>query len=165
MAAVSASITLLLTDLMLRLPESIWAIAAPDATLIAEATRVVDATAMTITGTGIETENVTVIALRAAKTETVVIGTRIGTGVTEGARAVNRLNALNARKGVTLAALVGRAQPVNVTVINPKSWRCSAIDSPVSGSKSLSFSSYQVSSPPFTVLYQDFKLKLFRQLA
>ena len=162
MAAVSASTTLLLTDPMLQLLESTWAIVDPDVTLIvAEASGI--ATAM-ITGTGIGTETVTVIALRVATTGTVVIETRIETGATEGALAVIRLPAGGE---APLPALVGPARdvPVNVVIaINPKSWRYSAIDSP---SRDTSHYPFQVIKfrVPFTVLYQDFKLKLFRQLA
>jgi len=118
MAAVSASIILLLTEPMLRLPENIWAIADPDATLIVEATGTATV-AMTI-GTGTETVT-TVIALLAATTGTVVIGTRMGVGVAEGAPVAIPLNV---GEEVTLAALVGSAQlvPVNVTVINSKFW-------------------------------------------
>ena len=121
MAAVSASTILLLTEPMLRLPENIWAIAGLDATLIVEATGTATV-AMTITGTGIGTGIVTtVIVLLAATTGTVVIGTRMGAGVAEGAPVAIPLIV---GEEVTPAALVGPAQfvPVNVTVINSKSW-------------------------------------------
>lgn len=134
MAAVSASTSLLLTDPMLRPPESTWAIVALGATLIVEVTGIVNATVMTITGT----ENVTAIAPRAATTGTVVIGTRIGTGVTEGAPMAVLLIA---REEVILAALVGCPQGVLVNMINPKYWWYSPIDSP---SRDASHSRFQV---------------------
>lgn len=150
MAAVSASTTLLLTDLTLRPPESTWDTAAPDGILIVEATRTVNviATAMT-TGTGIGRETVTVIALRVATTGIVVTGTRRGTGVIEGAPVATP--PIAGREEATLAAQLGVAPAVlanmTVTVINPGILVvfCHRLPSP--GCKSLSFSSYQVSRP------------------
>ena len=148
---------------MPRLPESTWAIVAPDAILTVGATGIVNVATTIITGTGIGTENATVIGLPAATTETVVKENRIGTGVTEGAPVAIPLTV--GIKG-TLTALPGRAQHVlgNVAVIDPKSWRYSVIDSP---SRDASHCRFQVIKfrVHFTVLYQDFKLKLFRQLA
>jgi len=119
MAAVSASTSLLLTDPTLRLPESTWVIAAPDAIPIVETTGIVNvtATAMTTVGTGIE-ETVTVIVPRVATTGTVVIETRIGIGVIGGAPVVPRLIA--GGEEATLVARLGGAPDVIVTVINPK---------------------------------------------
>jgi hypothetical protein len=53
---------------------------------------------------------------------------------------------------------------MNASVISPKSWWYSAIDSL---SRDASHCRFQVIKfrDPFIVLYQDFKLKLFRQLA
>ena len=115
MAAVSASTSLLLTDLMLQLQESIWDIAVPDAIPTVEATGIVNATAMII---GTEIETVTVIVLHVATTGTVVTETRIGIGVIGGAPVVTHLIA--GGEEATLVARLGGAPDVIVTVINPK---------------------------------------------
>jgi len=160
MAAVFASTSLLLTDLTPRLPESIWDIADPGAIPTVEVTGIVNATATAMNSQGTEIETVTVIVPRVATTGTVVTGTRIGIGVIGGAPVAIHLSA--GGEEATLVARPGGAPDVIVTVINPKILVVFCHRLPVLGCKSLSFSSYQVSRP-FTVLYQDFKLKLFRQ--
>ena len=161
MAVASASTTLLLTDPMLLLPENTWDTAVPDAIPTVGATGIVSATGMTTPGIGIGI--VIVIVLRVATTETVVTGTWIGTGVIEGAPVATLPNA--GREEVILAARLGEAPDVlanvSATVINlvvfcqtPRLWDASHCR-------------FQVIKfrDPFIVLYQDFKLKLFRQLA
>jgi len=152
---------------MLRLPESTWDIAGPDAIPIAEVTGTVNATAMTTTG--IEIESVTAIVLRVVTTGTVATETRVGTGVIEGAPVATRPTA--GREEATLAARPGEAPDVlvnvnvTVTMINPKILVVFCHGLPVP--RDTSHCRFQVIKfrDPFTVLYQDFKLKLFRQLA
>jgi len=148
MAVASASTTLLLTDLMLQLPESTWDTAGLDAIPIVEVTGTVNATVMTITG--IETENATAIVLHVAMTGTVATETRVGTGVIEGAPVAILPTA--GREEATPAARPGEAPDVlvnvTVTMINPKILVVFCHRLPVPpGYKSLSFSSYQVSRP------------------
>lgn len=147
MAVVSASTTLLLTDLMLRLPESTWDIAEPDAILTVGATGIVSATATTTTGIGIE--SVTATVLHAATTETVVTGTRIGTGVIGGAPVATL--PIARREEALLAARLGEAPDVLantiVTVIDPKILVVFCHRLPVSGMQVIVVSSYQVSRP------------------
>lgn len=168
MVVVSASTTLLLIDPTLRLPENTWVIAGLGAILTVEVTGVATATVMTTIGTGIGIETVTAIVPRAATTGIVVTEKRIGTGVIEGAPVATLQIA--GGEGATLAVRLGEALgvPVNaivVTAINPKILvvSCHRL-SPYLGCKSLSFQVVKFRDP-FTVLYQDFKLKLFRQLA
>jgi len=130
-----------------------------------EATGVVNATVTITTGTEIGIENVTAIVLPVVTTEIVVTGTRIGTGVIEGAPVLTL--PIAGRGEATLAARFWEAPDVlaNVIVINPKkSWWCSAIDSRLWDASHYPFQVVKFREP-FTVLYQDFKLKLFRQLA
>ena len=165
MAAASALITLLLTDPTLPLPESTWDIVALGAILIVEATGSATATAMTTIETGTGTETVTVIALPVVTTGTVVTGTRRA-GVTEGAPVAIR--PIARREEAILAAQLRGAHDVlvnvAVTAINPKVLVVFCNRPP---SWDPSRCRYQVIKfrDPFTVLYQDFKLKLFRQLA
>jgi len=120
MVVVSVSTTLLLTGPTLRLPENTWDTAGPDAILTVVATGIVNATAMTTPGIGIEI--VTAIVLRVVTTETVVTRIRKGTGVTEGAP-VATLQIAGGEEA-TLVARLGEAPDVlvnvNVIVINPK---------------------------------------------
>jgi len=164
MAVVSASTTLLLTGPTLRPPENIWDIAVPDAILTAEVIGIVNVIVMITSGKEIGT--VTAIALPVASTETVVTGTRIGTGVIEGAPVATL--PIGRGEEAYLAVQVTQAPDVlanvSVTAINPKILVVFCRRLPLSGMQAIIVSSCQVSRP-FTVLYQDFKLKLFRQLA
>lgn len=163
MAVASASTTLLLTEPTLRPPENIWDIAVPDAILTAEVIGIVNVIVMITTGKEIG-GTVSAIALPVASTETVVTGTRIGTG--EGAPVATL--PIGRGEEASLAVQVMQAPDVlanvSVTAINPKILVVFCRRLPLSGMQAIIVSSCQVSRP-FTVLYQDFKLKLFRQLA
>jgi len=122
MAVVSASTIPLLTDPMLRPPESTWGTVGLDVILTAEATGTVETATATTTGTGIGIEIVTAIVPRVATIGTVVTGTRIGTGVIAGAPVATRL--IVGGREATLAARREAAPDVlvnaNVTVIDLK---------------------------------------------
>jgi len=168
MAVASASTTLLLIGPTHRPPENIWDTAAPDAILTAEVIGIANVTVivMITTGTGIGIGTVTATALPVASTETVVTGTRIGTGVIEGAPVLTL--PIGRGEEVSLAVQVMGAPDVLanliVTAISPKILVVFCRRLPLSGLQVIVVSSCQVPRP-FTVLYQDFKLKLFRQLA
>lgn len=127
------STTLLLTGPTLPLPESIWDIAGPGAILTAETTKVVNATAVITSGTGIGIENGTATVPPVASTETVVTGTRIGTGVIERVPVVTL--PIAGGEEAPLAARFWEAPDVlaNVNVIDPKNLVVSCHRLPVSG--------------------------------